>query len=59
MLASDIYLKETAFKGLNKDANKCDFSQPLSPLSGVTGPETSLYSKDHGHRGWPLSLDPI
>lgn len=51
MLASDIYLKETAFKGLNKDANKCGINQPLSPLSGVTGPETSLYSKDHGHRG--------
>lgn len=41
--------KRLPSKGLARMPTRVAWISPLSPLFGVTGPETSLYSKDHGH----------
>lgn len=41
--------KRLPSKGLTRMPTSVAWISPLSPLLGVTGPETSLYSKDHGH----------
>lgn len=41
--------KRLPSKGLARMPTGVAQIRPLSPLFGVTGPETSLYSKDHGH----------